>query len=117
MTEIDRRVRPKAMPAILSGPSFAADVARGLPTAVTLAARDEASAAALRRRSARPRSGPITRPTCAASRSAGRPRTCSRSRRNRHRARLGASARAALMARGFAELTLLAGRSARGRRR
>ena len=35
------------MPAILSGPSFAADVARGLPTAVTLAAADEAVAAAL----------------------------------------------------------------------
>ena len=35
------------MPAILSGPSFAADVARGLPTAVTLACADEATAAAL----------------------------------------------------------------------
>ncbi|MFN5571208.1 MAG: NAD(P)H-dependent glycerol-3-phosphate dehydrogenase, partial [Bradyrhizobium sp.] len=34
-------------PAILSGPSFADDVARGLPTAVTLAAPDEALAAAL----------------------------------------------------------------------
>ena len=34
-------MRAGAMPAILSGPSFAADVARGLPTAVTLAARDE----------------------------------------------------------------------------
>src|SRR5215469_1278139 len=31
---------PKANPAILSGPSFAADVARGMPTAVTLAAAD-----------------------------------------------------------------------------
>jgi glycerol-3-phosphate dehydrogenase (NAD(P)+) len=38
---------PQARPAILSGPSFAADVARGLPTAVTLAAADEALAAAL----------------------------------------------------------------------
>jgi glycerol-3-phosphate dehydrogenase (NAD(P)+) len=37
---------PRAVPAILSGPSFATDVARGLPTAVTLAA-DEAIAAAL----------------------------------------------------------------------
>lgn len=33
--------------AVLSGPSFAADVARGLPTAVTLAARDAALAARL----------------------------------------------------------------------
>jgi glycerol-3-phosphate dehydrogenase (NAD(P)+) len=38
-----------AIPAILSGPSFAADVARGLPTAVTLAAPDEALAAELSR--------------------------------------------------------------------
>ena len=38
---------PNAMAAILSGPSFADDVARGLPTAVTLAAKDEALAAAL----------------------------------------------------------------------
>ena len=35
------------MPAILSGPSFAADVARGLPTAVTLAATDAKIAGAL----------------------------------------------------------------------
>ena len=40
MTEIITECAPKAMPAILSGPSFAADVARGLPTAVTLAAAD-----------------------------------------------------------------------------
>lgn len=32
---------PEALGAVLSGPSFAADVARGLPTAVTLAAEDE----------------------------------------------------------------------------
>ena len=38
MTEIIAECAPKAVPAILSGPSFAADVARGLPTAVTLAA-------------------------------------------------------------------------------
>jgi glycerol-3-phosphate dehydrogenase (NAD(P)+) len=38
-----------ARPAILSGPSFAGDVARGLPAAVTLAARDETTAAALAR--------------------------------------------------------------------
>ena len=35
------------MPAILSGPSFADDVARGLPTAVTLAAGDEGTGRAL----------------------------------------------------------------------
>ena len=41
MTEIIAQDIPAATPAILSGPSFAADVARGLPTAVTLAAADE----------------------------------------------------------------------------
>jgi glycerol-3-phosphate dehydrogenase (NAD(P)+) len=41
MTEVLAESAPGAVPAILSGPSFAADVARGLPTAVTLAARDE----------------------------------------------------------------------------
>lgn len=41
MTEVIAEVMPDATPAILSGPNFADDVARGLPTAVTLAARDE----------------------------------------------------------------------------
>jgi glycerol-3-phosphate dehydrogenase (NAD(P)+) len=47
MTEIIAGCAPKAVPAILSGPSFAADVARGLPTAVTLAAADGKIAQAL----------------------------------------------------------------------
>jgi len=47
MTEIVAECVPGSRPAILSGPSFAADVARGLPTAVTLAAEDEGLAAAL----------------------------------------------------------------------
>src|SRR5262249_40349046 len=38
---------PGVVPAILSGPSFAGDVASGQPTAVTLAAPDEAVATAL----------------------------------------------------------------------
>jgi glycerol-3-phosphate dehydrogenase (NAD(P)+) len=41
MTEIIAESAPHAVPAILSGPSFADDVAKGLPTAVTLAARGE----------------------------------------------------------------------------
>ena len=49
MTEVIAEAAPNAAPAILSGPSFAADVARGLPTAVTLAARDEGSASTLAR--------------------------------------------------------------------
>jgi glycerol-3-phosphate dehydrogenase (NAD(P)+) len=47
MTEVIVEAAPAATPAILSGPSFAADVARGLPTAVTLAAKDETLASAL----------------------------------------------------------------------
>jgi glycerol-3-phosphate dehydrogenase (NAD(P)+) len=47
MTEIIAEAAPRARPAILSGPSFADDVARGLPTAVTLAAADEHLASAL----------------------------------------------------------------------
>jgi glycerol-3-phosphate dehydrogenase (NAD(P)+) len=47
MTEIIAECAPKATPAILSGPSFAADVARGLPTAVTIATSDAAVAEAL----------------------------------------------------------------------
>jgi glycerol-3-phosphate dehydrogenase (NAD(P)+) len=47
MTEIIAEAAPSARPAILSGPSFADDVARGLPTAVTVAARDDAQAAQL----------------------------------------------------------------------
>lgn len=47
MTQIIAQTAPGAVPAILSGPNFAADVARGLPTAVTLACADEAMAVAL----------------------------------------------------------------------
>ena len=47
MSEVVAECAPNATPAILSGPSFAADVARGLPTAVTLAAGDDALAARL----------------------------------------------------------------------
>ncbi len=47
MTDVIAEAAPQAMPAIMSGPSFAGDVARGLPTAVTLAAKDDALASAL----------------------------------------------------------------------
>jgi glycerol-3-phosphate dehydrogenase (NAD(P)+) len=47
MTEVAGEAAPLWPHAILSGPSFAADVAAGLPTAVTLAALDEALAVEL----------------------------------------------------------------------
>jgi glycerol-3-phosphate dehydrogenase (NAD(P)+) len=49
MTEVIAECATAAVPAILSGPSFAIDVARGLPTAVTLAARERRTAEALAR--------------------------------------------------------------------
>ena len=47
MTDVIVETLPEALPAILSGPSFAGDVARGLPTAVTLACANELAAAML----------------------------------------------------------------------
>jgi glycerol-3-phosphate dehydrogenase (NAD(P)+) len=49
MSEILVEEAPEAIPAALSGPSFASDVARRLPTAVTIAAEDEVLALALSR--------------------------------------------------------------------
>jgi glycerol-3-phosphate dehydrogenase (NAD(P)+) len=47
MTEVIAETTPQAVPAILSGPSFADDVAHGLPTAVTLGTKNESMAVAL----------------------------------------------------------------------
>jgi len=41
MTDVLGATIPRAVPAVLSGPSFAIDTAQGLPTAVTLACADE----------------------------------------------------------------------------
>src|SRR5207253_6972961 len=49
MTEIIAEIAPDTKPAILSGPSFAGDVARGMPTAVTIASHEDADAAQLAR--------------------------------------------------------------------
>jgi len=61
LSEVLAEAAPTAIPAVLSGPSFAVDVARGLPTAVTVAAADgdlaDALAAAL--------AGPAFRPYAA----------------------------------------------------
>jgi glycerol-3-phosphate dehydrogenase (NAD(P)+) len=106
MTDVIAEAAPHAEPAILSGPSFADDVARGLPTAVTLAARDEVLASdlvqALGSQTFRPYHSSDVRGVeiggaaknvlaIAVGIAVGR--------------RLGASAQAALTTRGFAELT------------
>ncbi len=41
LSEVIAEVAPAAVPAVLSGPSFAADIDKALPTAVTVAAGDE----------------------------------------------------------------------------
>jgi glycerol-3-phosphate dehydrogenase (NAD(P)+) len=58
LSDVLAAAAPAAVPAVLSGPSFAADVARGLPTAVTVAAADGALADAL----AAALAGPAFRP-------------------------------------------------------
>jgi glycerol-3-phosphate dehydrogenase (NAD(P)+) len=47
MSDVAAETIPEATVAVLSGPSFATDVARGLPTAVTLACKDGGEAARL----------------------------------------------------------------------
>ena len=47
MSDVTAEIWPRAQIAVLSGPSFAADVARGLPTAVTLAIKDDSVGEAL----------------------------------------------------------------------
>jgi len=54
LSDVIAEILPANPPAVLSGPSFAEDVARGLPTAVTLAADGEDQAAALARSLAAP---------------------------------------------------------------
>lgn len=105
MTEVLAETLPAAMCAVLSGPSFAEDVARGLPTAVTLAAGAiaiaERLAAALRTANFRPYPGGD--PTGAAIGGAVKnvlAIACGVAEARK----LGASARAALIARGFAEM-------------
>jgi glycerol-3-phosphate dehydrogenase (NAD(P)+) len=62
MSEIAGEIAPASPVAVLSGPSFAAEAARGLPTAVTIASRDlvlaRAFVAALGDRRFRPYSSP-----------------------------------------------------------
>jgi glycerol-3-phosphate dehydrogenase (NAD(P)+) len=96
---------PEAIPAILSGPSFAADVARGLPTAVTVAAHDESVAQEIAERLATPtfrlyRSTDISGVEIGGAAKNVLAIACGIA----EGAGLGASAGAALIARGFAEL-------------
>jgi glycerol-3-phosphate dehydrogenase (NAD(P)+) len=63
MTEVLAEALPGAPIAVLSGPSFAGEVARGLPAAVTLACEDEALGGPSPRPSPPRPSGPTRPPT------------------------------------------------------
>jgi len=58
MSDVLAETLPTVVPAVLSGPSFAIDVAKGLPTAVTLACEDKAMGEALVKAVAAPRFRP-----------------------------------------------------------
>lgn len=92
--------------AVLSGPTFAAEVARGLPTAVTLAVDDMARGEALVQRLARPSFRPYLSDDITGAEIGGAVKNvlaiaCGVV----EGAGLGLNARAALIARGFAEMT------------
>jgi glycerol-3-phosphate dehydrogenase (NAD(P)+) len=105
MTEVIAESARTALPAILSGPSFAADVARGLPAAVTLAAGDETVAAALTRALGSPALRPYHSSDVRGVEIGGAAKNVLAIAAGIVAGRgLGASAAAALVTRGFAEL-------------
>jgi len=106
MGEIIAECAPDAVPAALSGPSFAADVARGLPTAVTLAAPDADTAAALSQAISSPTFRPYHSTDVRGVELGGATKNVLAIASGIVAGRdLGASAAAALITRGFAELT------------
>lgn len=103
--QVARETCPEASIAVLSGPTFASEVARGLPTAVTLAADDLALAERLRARIARPAFRIYVSDDVAGAEIGGAVKNvlaiaCGVVEGKR----LGQNARAALVARGFAEM-------------
>ncbi|MBO6758241.1 MAG: NAD(P)-dependent glycerol-3-phosphate dehydrogenase [Roseibium sp.] len=106
LSDIIRDVLPEANIAALSGPSFALDVARGLPTAVTIAAPSEALASGLCTALAAPAFRPYASTDIVGVQVGGALKNVLAIASGAVVGRkLGASAQAALIARGFAELT------------
>ena len=100
---------PSATPAILTGPSFAADIARGLPTALTLACRDDRAGALLQTAlSTQTLRLYRTTDTTGAELGGALKNVIAIACGTVIGAGLGDSARAALMTRGFAEMQRLA---------
>ncbi len=109
MTQVLAEVLPSAAPAVLSGPSFAGEVARGLPTAITLAARDVALAHELAHNIATPSFRPYVTDDMIGAEAGGAVKNVLAIACGIVEGRaLGRSAHAALITRGFAELTRLA---------
>jgi glycerol-3-phosphate dehydrogenase (NAD(P)+) len=106
MHEVARQVQPDSPIAVLSGPTFAHEVAAGLPTAVTLAIEDKALGERLALRLARPHFRPYLTDDVAGAEVGGAVKNvlaiaCGVVEGKR----LGQNARAALISRGFAEMT------------
>ena len=108
MTDVLAEEAPHASPAVLSGPSFASDVAKGLPTAVTLACPDRAVGETWMRSIGRPHFRTYWSDDLVGAEAGGAIKNvlaiacgvC-------EGLGLGRSAHAALIARGFAEMTRL----------
>ena len=106
ISEVAAAVAPSAPIAVLSGPTFAHEVAAGLPTAITLACADEARGVALGDRLALPAFRPYFSTDVVGAEIGGAGKNvlaiaCGVV----EGAGLGQNARAALIARGFAEMT------------
>ena len=106
MSEVAEQVQPASPIAVLSGPTFAHEVAKGLPTAITLACADAGLAARIATRIARPAFRPYISDDVVGAEIGGAVKNvlaiaCGVA----DGAGLGLNARAALISRGFAEMT------------
>ncbi|MFY9350317.1 MAG: NAD(P)H-dependent glycerol-3-phosphate dehydrogenase [Sphingobium sp.] len=106
MSEVAAQAQPASPIAVLSGPTFAHEVAKGLPTAITLACEDIALGQRLAARIARPSFRPYVSDDVIGAEIGGAVKNvlaiaCGVA----EGAGLGLNARAALISRGFAEMT------------
>lgn len=109
MSEVLAEALPQASPAVLSGPSFAGEVARGLPTAVTLACPDEDLGRTLAAAIATPTFRPYLSSDMIGAEAGGAIKNVLAIACGIVEGKgLGRSAHAALITRGFAEMTRMA---------
>lgn len=109
MTDVLAETLPEAAAAVLSGPSFAGEVARGLPTAVTLACPDPQLGADLARAIAGPAFRPYLADDMVGAEAGGALKNVLAIACGIVEGRaLGRSAHAAVITRGFAEMTRVA---------